>query len=115
MASQTHFRVLAGPTIAAAIGSLMLLAGRDALPMPVPGAIALLVVLLASYFGGLLSGLMTSAVAIGVGAGMFSEPGHPLQFTAEHAFRLSVMIVLCPTVAVIVSLLQARLNDALAF
>ncbi len=102
-----------GPLVALATVAVIALVDRFLITIPNPGAVFFLAVVLSAYTGGLVSGLVGSAITIGFTILYFSTPGHPLAFRAEDLQRILVLVVCTPAAAVLVGLLKARTMQAL--
>ncbi len=102
-----------GPLVALATVAVIALVDRFLITIPNPGAVFFLAVVLSAYTGGLVSGLVSSAITIGFTILYFSTPGHPLAFRAEDLQRILVLVVCTPAAAVLVGLLRARTTQAL--
>lgn len=107
------WRVTIGPTYTFAIAGLILAADRHWFHVPNPGAITFLAVAFSAYLGGMLSGLVSSAISIGLAVVMFSLPGQPLHYSPDNFNRLLVLVVCTPAFTVLIGLLQQRLQKAL--
>jgi len=106
--AKANWRRLSGPLITLlAVGVLGLLS-ETALAIPNPPAVLVLVVVIAAFRGGLVSGLLSAAIAWLYIAAFFSLPGQPFRYTAENALRVVVWAIAIPIMAVLVGILKQR-------
>lgn len=81
-------------------------------PVPTPVGIGTLGVVYAAFVGGTWSGLASAALLALYGAYCFSMPGAPFQFDANGLWRLSVAIVVPPTIVLVMGVLKGRSDRA---
>jgi diguanylate cyclase (GGDEF)-like protein len=102
-----------GPLVTLATVAAIALVDRHLAVIPNPGAVFLLAVMFSAYSGGILSGLVSSAITVGFSIVYFSESGQPFAIHAEDFQRVRVLMVCTPIAAVLVGLLKARTVQAL--
>jgi diguanylate cyclase (GGDEF)-like protein len=85
---------------------------RTLFKVPNPGAISFLAVVLSAYLGGIVSGLVSTAISLGYAAVAFSLPGQLFHYQPDNLSRLYVLVVATPAIAVMVGMLQARERNA---
>jgi diguanylate cyclase (GGDEF)-like protein len=102
-----------GPLMTAACGIVIALLFRYVTSAPIAAPIFLWAIVLSAYYGGLYSGLASSAIAIGFGAVFLSEPGQLFHFDHTNLVRFTVLSMVGPAIAVTVGLLHVREKRAL--
>lgn len=107
------WRRAVGPfaTLAAVVG--IALVDRHVTPLQAPGSILVWAIVLSAYFGGLASGLLSTAISLVFATVFLSEPGQLLHFAPEHATCLLILALTAPAIAATVGLLHAREARAL--
>lgn len=111
---RNHWRAAVGPLITLALAALILLSDRYLFRVPNPGAISFLAVAFSAYLGGITSGLVSAAISFGLAAVLFSSPGTLFHYSSDNLARLVVLTVCTPAIAVMIGILQARAQRALA-
>jgi len=93
------------------IGLIELL-NRFVSPVPTPVGIGTLGVVYAAFVGGTWPGLASAALLALYGAYRFSVPGTSFQFNADGLWRISVALVVPPTIVLVIGVLKNRSNRA---
>jgi diguanylate cyclase (GGDEF)-like protein len=108
-----NWRRIIGPlaTIAAAIGIFLLY--RYWAQPPIAAPIFLWAIVLSAYYGGVTSGLVSTAIAIAFGVYYLSEPGAPFTFEPTNLARFVVLALTAVATAITVGLLHRRERRAL--
>ena len=110
----SRWRRLGGPLLTLSAAAAVELLARAGIGIPNPPAILILTVVFSSFSGGLISGLVSAAVAWLYFAYFFSIPGQPFQYTADNLRRVLVWAISTPAMAGMVGVLQRRAERALA-
>lgn len=106
--AKANWRHLSGPLMTLAAVSVLGFLSETALAIPNPPAVLVLVVVIAAFRGGLLSGLFSAAIAWLYIASFFSLPSQPFRYNAENARRVVVWAIAIPIMAVLVGILKQR-------
>ncbi|HKQ59040.1 MAG TPA: PAS domain S-box protein [Candidatus Eisenbacteria bacterium] len=93
--------------------TLLTLAGIVALArtpwaVPTPAVVFLVPVVYSAFIGGLVPGLVSAGLGVAFAVLYFSDPGAPLQFSADNLERLIGVALATPAIAVMVGLLKRR-------
>ncbi len=102
-----------GPLLTIAAAGLLALLFRYVTNAPIAAPIFLWAIVLSAYYGGLYSGLVSSAIAICFGVVYLSEPGTLFHFNGINFPRLLVLAIVGPAIAATVGLLHVREKRAL--
>jgi len=99
--------------VALATVTAISLADRHLVAIPNPGAIFFLAVVFAAYTGGIVSGLIATAITLGFSVLHFSAPGHLFAMRPEDFQRILILAICTPITAVFVGVLKTRAVRAL--
>jgi PAS domain-containing protein len=108
------WRPVIGPLITLAVVTAIYFTNRYLFTVPNPGAISFLAAVFAASIGGVAGGLASAAISVGYATLHFSIPGQFLHYQPDNLDRLYVVAATSPLIALIVGVLQARANAALA-
>jgi diguanylate cyclase (GGDEF)-like protein len=97
-----------------ALASIILLGEQVLFRVPNPGAITFIAVAFSAYVGGVASGLVAAAISFGLAIVHFSMPGELFRFTSDNVERLVVLMICTPAIVIMIGVLQARAQRALA-
>ncbi|MEK7757183.1 MAG: PAS domain-containing protein, partial [Planctomycetota bacterium] len=103
---------LNGVFITVALIGVIEILNRYVSPVPTPVGIGTLGVVYAAFVGGTWPGMASAALLALYGAYCFSMPGTPFQFDAIGLWRLSVAIVVPPTIVLVIGTLKNRSDRA---
>jgi PAS domain S-box-containing protein len=110
---KTYGYQLLGPFLALlTCASLQFLAAKQ-MGIPNPPAILLLVIVYASFVGGLLSGSISAVIGWLYIAYFFSLPGARFQYTEENLHRVVIWAITISLIVVMVGVLKKRSIDAI--
>jgi diguanylate cyclase (GGDEF)-like protein len=109
----SHWRSIVAPLVTLATVGIIALFERYVMPVPNPGAIFSIAVMISAYIGGTASGLVASAIALGfsaihfLGRGNIWAPGH------HDLERVIILFATTPCIAIVVGLLKARSKEGM--
>jgi len=85
---------------------------RTVSDVPTPVGIGLLGVVYAAFVGGTWPGMVSAALLAVYAVYAFAIPGSPLHFTSTGVWRLTVTIIILPTIVVMIGTLKRRAERA---
>jgi diguanylate cyclase (GGDEF)-like protein len=109
----SHWRPIVAPLVTLATVGIIALFERYVMPVPNPGAIFSIAVMISAYIGGTASGLVAAAIALGFSAIHFLGRGHIWAPGHHDLERVIILFATTPCIAIIVGLLKARSNEAM--
>jgi diguanylate cyclase (GGDEF)-like protein len=107
-----YWRAIIGPLVTAlTIGAIVLLQWHG-VNIPNPGAIYFCAVMFATFFGGWVSGAISTAITLGYAAVFFSTPGQLFHYTPDNLSRVLVLCATTPLIVILIGILKARATRA---
>jgi diguanylate cyclase (GGDEF)-like protein len=106
-------RQFVGPLLTLATTGAIVLVDAYVFPIPNPGAISCMVVMISAYVGGTASGLFAAVIALVFSTLYFLEHGNMWDPTHHDLERIGVLAFSLPVVAIVVGLLKARSTQAI--
>jgi len=102
------WRNLSGPLLAASAVVFVEILLRVGFKIPNPPAILLLIVAFSAFYGGMVSGMVSAAMAWLYFAYFFSIPGQPFHYAGENFTRVMMWAVTTPAMALMIGFLKRR-------
>jgi diguanylate cyclase (GGDEF)-like protein len=107
------WRIIAGPLATTALAGGFWLLDRRGFAVPAPGALLLLTVVLATWFGGLRSGFLSGVICVTAALPVLVESTNFLTFVNDPRLRVFVLFVFAVSLPLITAGFRARAARAL--
>ena len=112
---QFDWRAISGPVLAAATALIAIVIDRNFIAMPNPAPLLVCIVAFAGSLSGLVSGMISAAIAVVCSALFFLNHRAMPGYDVSDLVRLAMLAMTAAGTAVITGLLRKRLMDAFAW